>query len=297
MTIQCTDAESKQYSGPQDGGEVRIDNMLAPFVVQSDAAAGIRLARSIQAYQDLSDTESRAKEIVDFGIPQSSVDEWRKLPVEKRWSHPFDCCLTTVGDACMRLRVNGVTKLGLYIASIREILQGRFCSGTILDFGCGAWPDASIALASGSNLKVQLVDIKPLSLSFSAYKCQMAGVRCIPTHVSVDNEFDQVEDDVVAVVESTSMEHIKDARRLWPRLISLLPHDGLLLCNYTRVDWSRPEMDGYVESKSYVNDAIKHISLLAERAAWEPEQDDGHGWDLWSIRQQVIGGHRGTNSA
>lgn len=255
---------------------------LSDLTVFGDAERGALLYEESLLYPWLGDIGSKKRELSEFGIPPQLIDDF----LDDRVPHGYyqsslTGCLCIVRDAMMRLRPDGTTRLGLYIDSLRGILREAFEGGDILDFGCGAWPDASCALAAGGQYRTVLMDVRPLALAFAEGYCRSRNIDCLSLLVQQGHEFERVSQQPVMIVESTSLEHIRDVGRLWPELLDLLPSGGLILCNYTTTDWESPDTDGLLSAKLYAEEAEALALSVADRFAWEPEQS---AWDLWRIR-------------
>lgn len=255
---------------------------LSDLTVIGDAEAGAEIDAANILYPWLGDVDSKKRELAEFGFPPLLIDDFLadRLPHGYHQSS-LTSCLVAAHNDMMRLRPGNTTNLGLYISSLRGILREAFANGDILDFGCGPWPDASCALALGGQYWPVLMDVRPLCLAFAEWQCRNRNVDCRPLLVSVGHEFDGVRRPPVMVVESTAIEHIADAPRLWPELLQRLRPGGLLLCNYTATDWESPDTDGFLSAKLYAAEARELALSVADRFTWEPEQ---HAWDLWRKR-------------
>lgn len=184
-----------------------------------------------------------------------------------------------------RLSVGGVTGLCRYVKQVADLLHSNFPhGGTIVDFGCGASPDISILLAAGHNYITQLIDISPIALDFSEHQVNARGINSIKSLVTeLGNELEIIRRDVVMFVEITAFEHVPNIRNLFVPMMKMLPVGGLFLCNYTRVDWTNPEKDGFKESHDYALTAADEALKIADRVELVG-QEYGEGYDLWVKR-------------
>lgn len=221
--------------------------------------------------------------LIKFGIGQPLIDEYLTGNHDFRyWGGGLSSCLVLPSPAMWRLKPNGVTRLGLYIHDIIKQLRGFWDKGTIVDFGCGPWIDATLSLVKDSKFKVQLIDINPLPLAFSSWQLDNYGIPNTATLVpSLDDEASLLVDDVIMIVESTAFEHVRGIRQLFEPLMKRLPRNGLFLTNYTRIDWTNPAYDGEDESDEFAPIAVNIALSLADRYKWEPDQCY---WDLWRIK-------------
>jgi len=260
-------------------------------VLVGDAVAGWDNLARITAYGYPDSAAGKVSELAEFGMDPglilrslaTSVRTGAHLPdatVEQR------ACINICTEVCQRLKPDGCTKLGLYINAIRDVLHENFYGGTILDFGCGAWVDASMSLAMGGDYHVQMMDVLEMPLSFAAFQLGARGIRHSVTLVLDEaTQLDLVADDVVMIVESSSFEHVPHLREKFEPLMRKLPAGGLFLTNYTRLDWTRECLDGHQENKDFAARAVEIASDLAYRYEWDPEQGRGDGWDLWEMKQ------------
>jgi hypothetical protein len=259
-------------------------------VVKADADAGWQNCFAIQAHADLSDVESKARELADFGLGKGLSALWHKADLlaggDGAVGHQMDACEVIATESMQRLRPDGVTRLGLYIESLRTILRDRFPNGRVLDFGCSAWIDASYSLVRDRfRYDIQLMDISPLPLAFARWQLEQRGVNPVVSQVhDVGTELDLVADDVVMIVESTAFEHVKDIRHLFEGLLGKLPPGGLFLTNYTALDWTDPVYDGDQENKDWAIAAAEYASTVAYRWEWESSDLKRPMWDLWEMK-------------
>ena len=200
----------------------------------------------------------------------------------------WDQCCGIINENMQRLRPSGVTRIGHYIQHLRAILRKRHPQGTIVDFGCGPWIDLSAALAMGCDYEILLVEPNVQCLDFAVWRLRQRGLHCHGYLPGVDTtselELAGIEAaQPVMIVESSAFEHVREIRWMFPRLMELLPPQGLFLTNYTALDWRRPELDGFAEAKSFASDAVQYALTLADRWEWELV-DGGGAWDLWERR-------------
>ena len=225
--------------------------------------------------------------MIDFGFSEEIIQDWeRGGNCKARLGSAFDSCLVSVAPTMQKIGPNGFGRIGLYLDSIRAHLRANFPQGgTILDFGCGPWPDISAVLAKDGSFSVQLMDVIPLSLAFSSYLLAKRGIRHeITLAKEGEDELEQIAFDLVMIVESSAFEHVPHIRYLLEPLLRKLPPGGLFLTNYTRVDWSQSCRDGFEECHRFAEQAVGIAAGLACRHEWSPPQPGGRGdWDLWEI--------------
>jgi hypothetical protein len=255
-------------------------------LIKGDRDAGIENARWFKAYPELSSSDSKRQELLDFGFNEHIISTWQKGGRNKgMFGHAVDSCVASIHTGMQRLEPDGCTKLGLYIDGIRRVLHKNFDGGTILDFGCGPWPDASASFARDKpGFHVQLLDVIPMSLAFASYLLTKRDIaHTITDATGLQDELSLVADDVVMIVESTSFEHVASIRHLFEPLMLKLPKGGLFLTNYTKIG-SLPSRDGYDECREFADKAASIAQNLAYRYKWEPMQPGGGEWDLWEIK-------------
>lgn len=229
--------------------------------------------------------ESKIIELIDFGIGKEMIRRWNDKEdarVHAEYGFGMGELFAITKSNMERLKPDGITRLGLYIESLRNILHSKFVQGTVLDFGCGPWIDASLSFVLGSHFRIQLLDVSPLSLAFASYQLTRRGIEHIPSLVlDLSKELNQITDDVVMIIESSAFEHVRGLAQLFEPLMLKLPTGGLFLTNFTRLDWSQPYLDGIDANKQFVSQAIDIANNLAYRYQWDPAQNKGDGWDLW----------------
>jgi len=256
-------------------------------VIVGDEAAGWeffheRLCRPGRSYHD-----TKAEQLAEFGVPEQLIAQWALTGSQSPYYGPQMAHLLGMMDGAMeRMRPDGIARLGLYARSIGDVLSGSREDAEIMDFGCGAWVDASRYFASRlGHATVRLVEVNPLPLYFAAWQLQQAGVKHeIVLATQGDDASLQVTSDTALIIESTAFEHVAGIRWLFPKLMAALPPGGLFLTNYTRLDWTLPKYDGYQDNKDFAPEAATCALDLAYRYEWEPAQREGRGFDLWERR-------------
>jgi hypothetical protein len=254
-------------------------------VIAGDEKAGWAAFRSLYTGWDSYEAHKR-HQLLDFGIGEGMIAAWEAgAPEVNGYGEQILQVLGTLLPTMQRMRPDGVTRLGLYAKSIGDLIAVMPSDRQeIVDFGCGAWVDASLYFAQRRwcNGPVVLVDVRPLSLAFASY--QMAGHywKC---HVElVGDRFDAsglISPSTGLVIESTAFEHVRNIRWLFPSMMEALSPGAFFLTNYTRLDWTLPAHDGYQENKDFAAEAVTVAQDLAYRYEWEPKQDPGLGFDLW----------------
>jgi hypothetical protein len=254
-------------------------------------------------YPELGYNKSKEKELIDYGIQPSAVewyrelsqwedsDSYRKREAEfvAQWGDDVQyLCHMQMDMRMNRLGEEKCTLLGHYAGSIRDMLWSSFGNGVIVDYGCGAWVDASAFFAGkDGRFTVQLVDVKVAGVEFSAWRLRRLGVPFIRACVDdVDSEMGLIEDEAVMAIESAAFEHVPSIRQQFPALMLKLCSGGLFLTNFTRTDWAHPWRvgDGEPEVHAYQAEAVAFASSVSDRAEFDPPFSEGNGWDLWVMR-------------
>jgi len=244
--------------------------------------------RSVLVYPELGYEGSRVRECRDYGIPQGAIDDYIHKGNNDDGAWPADTWLILHYQfdwRVRRLHPAGVSGLGIYLGDMVRQFRGTHDAGWIVDYGCNAWVDASAAFAQAGMFSVQLVDVNLPSLEFAAWKLERLG---IPSSVfwvqDTSCEVDEIVSDAALVIESTAFEHVANIRDQFAPLMQKIRPGGWFLTNYTRLDWGRPDLDGFPESHAHQPAAIAFAESIAERAAFDPEQTPGDGWDLWVVK-------------
>ena len=250
-------------------------------VVTADAEAALSFYNNALCRPGLSYSQTKRRQLIEFGVPDRLIAGWDALD-RGEWLGPqLEHLLATRAPAMDRMHPDGCTRLGLYAKGIGDALAanrqpGR---GTVLDFGCGPWVDASLYFAARLCGDVLLADIHPLTLAFARWQLQQAKVPCADHLVQVgEDEALLVGSETALIIESSAFEHVPDLRHLFPKMMERLSPGALFLTNYTRLDWTDPQFDGYQDNKDFAAEAMAVAQDLAYRHEWEPVQGL---WDLW----------------
>jgi hypothetical protein len=252
-------------------------------VIRGDDAAGWEFFNNVLCRPGMSYHETKRQQLLEFGIPEIILAQWEaRDPVCASYGEQLIQVLGTMDAGMERMRPDGVTRLGRYASGIGDLLAERSIVGTVVDFGCGAWVDATIYFASRLDMVlVRLVDVRPLSLAFSSWQLDQRGIGHETFCEKEDGPAGGLYFPNSMIVESSAFEHVPGIRALFPKMMDSLSPGGLFLTNYTYLDWTNPAFDCYQENKDAQGAVIADCLDMAYRYQWDPPQDPVTGWDLW----------------
>jgi hypothetical protein len=259
-------------------------------IIHANKDEGYKLAKRIQFYRDMSPTEAKRWELIEYGFSPLLIDKALTMKKDEWFDKELAnvevlSCINNATPIMQRIHPDGLhSSLGNYIADIRRILHEKHKDGLIVDYGCGAWVDISMAMAYDSDFIVMCIDKQPMPLAYSSWQLTRRKVKNEIYRID-DNELFITDKKIAMLIESTSFEHIDNIDKIFPNLVSLLDVGSLFLCNCTRLDWDSPMYDGHEINKQYAPTARAIMEKIADRYEWQPPQRVNI-WDLWEVKEK-----------